>query len=269
MSNDIRDLLSRIAQITEGNITPTSVKSGLNPQQKKADQLPALFRPHTISVLDAPTDPQHPMKGMAVGANEETASGQGMVAKAGMIGGLSEPIARAAASVWPKASAGVAEAMADIEEDMVGKIKKDLTDYLQGLENRVKDDGKRDKETPALDKLAKKDKTDRALQAKAKDTVEKGRVEEDPTQQDLEVEPPPAPIVNPTLPEGLAVETMILSDDCIMEIHGNDTDGYEVCRGGNKLRTRFPKLDHARMAIDLYRARRKEQEIGNDYIEER
>jgi hypothetical protein len=104
------------------------VKSGLNRQQKSVPQLPALFKPHHIKALGAKTDPKHPMAGYMVGD-----------------------------SVEPRKTA-LEEAMEEIEEDMLSKVKKDLTTYL--------------------DKLEKKVRVDRALKDKAQDAVEKGEAEE-------------------------------------------------------------------------------------------
>ena len=73
MSNDIRDIIERLA-ILEGRVTPTTVKSGLNPQQQSVPQLPALFKPKHISVLGAKKDPEHPMHDYAVGASESEES---------------------------------------------------------------------------------------------------------------------------------------------------------------------------------------------------
>ena len=70
MSNDIRDIVERLAML-EGRITPTTVKHGLNPQQKSVKQLPALFKPKHISVLTAKTDPEHPMHDYMVGDSIE------------------------------------------------------------------------------------------------------------------------------------------------------------------------------------------------------
>ena len=78
MSNDIRDIIERLA-ILEGRVTPTTVKSGLNPQQKSVPQLPALFKPKHISVLQNKTDPEHPMHDYAVGASESEESEEEMV----------------------------------------------------------------------------------------------------------------------------------------------------------------------------------------------
>jgi len=106
MTSDIRSILSRLTAL-ESRITPAAPKiPGLNPQQKSAGQLPALFKPQSIKALDNKTDPQHPMKGMAVGANESR----------------------------------LAETMQAVEEDMLSKVKRDFVDYLERLENEVKTD---------------------------------------------------------------------------------------------------------------------------------
>jgi hypothetical protein len=61
-------------------------------------------------------------------------------------------------SVEPKKTA-LEEAMAEIEEDMISKVKKDLTTYLDRLEKKVS--------------------IDRELKDKAQDAVQKGQAEED------------------------------------------------------------------------------------------
>lgn len=119
MSNDIRSILDRLA----------TVEGRLSPAQKKVPQLPALFRPRHIRALGAKTDPAHPMDGYMVGD-----------------------------SIEPRRTA-LEEAMAEIEEDMLSKVKKDLTQYLDRLEKKVA--------------------VSRDLKDKAVDAVEKGQAEED------------------------------------------------------------------------------------------
>jgi hypothetical protein len=128
MSNDIRDILQRLTAV-ESRLTPVGVKSGLNKQQKSVPQLPALFKPNHIRALGSKTDPKHPMDGYMVGD-----------------------------SVEPKKTA-LEEAMAEIEEDMLSKVKKDLTQYLDRLEKKVS--------------------IDRELKDKAQDAVQKGQAEEE------------------------------------------------------------------------------------------
>lgn len=207
MSGDIRDLLHKLTTIAEADTTPVTVKQGLNAQQKRADQLPALFRPHNISVLDNPTDPQHPMKGKAVGSLEER--------------------------------------MGEIEEDMLGKIRRDLNDYMRDLEDRVHDDGQRAKK-PHLADIQKKDGQDRDLMVKAKQAVDQGIAQE----SDL-------------------VDTVAMEDGSIVTIHGSPKAGYRVRRGDRQMPSSFDDLAHARMALDLYRARQREHDQSQDYVEER
>ena len=119
MSNDIRSILDRLA----------TVEGRLSPAQQRVPQLPALFKPQHIRALGAKTDPAHPMDGYMVGD-----------------------------SIEPQRTA-LEEAMAEIEEDMLSKVKKDLTTYL--------------------DKLEKKVAVSRDLKDKAVDAVKKGKAEED------------------------------------------------------------------------------------------
>jgi hypothetical protein len=118
MSNDIRHILDRLATV-EGRLTPA---------QQKVPQLPALFKPKHIRALGSRTDPAHPMDGYMVGD-----------------------------SVQPRGNA-LEEAMAEIEEDMVSRVKKDLTQYLDHLE--------------------KKGHVSNELKNKALDAIEHGEVEE-------------------------------------------------------------------------------------------
>ena len=134
MSNDIKNILERLAAV-EGKLTPTGVKHGLNFQQREVPQLPALFKPKNTRALGSRTDPAHPMDGYMVGERDQ-----------------------------PRGNA-LEEAIAEIEEDMISKVKKDLTKYLDHLE--------------------KKGRVSNELKNKARDAVERGEVEEDEVEEDL------------------------------------------------------------------------------------
>ena len=222
MSHDIRSILERLA-LVEGT-TPVNVKHGLNSQQKSVHQLPALFKPHGIKALGAKTDPQHPMHGELVGD-----------------------------SVEPK-KPSLGEAMQEVEEDMLSKVKKDLTQYLDQLEKKVR--------------------IDRELKDKALDAVDRHEVEED----DYELTAPSTvhgiennvdtQLGDPQQP----TKVMELDDGAIFEIHGDDTVGYAIHHRGRSLPSRFRTSDEAGMAVDLFRAHRRnqaKQDLSQDYIEER
>ena len=64
-------MLRRLDELA--NITPTSVRHGLNKQQRGAPQLPAEFQPGQISVLANRSDPEHPARKFFVGAESKNA----------------------------------------------------------------------------------------------------------------------------------------------------------------------------------------------------
>ena len=243
-ADNIRSILERLAAVEEGRLTPVAVKKGLNQQQKSVDQLPALFKPKNISpTLSKAPYQKHPMDGKLVGD-----------------------------SVEPKKNA-LEEAMQEVEEDMLGKVKRDFIDYIGRLEDRLSDDGRREKSTPELDKLSKKERIDRDLVDTAKDAVEAGEaeeeLEEDPTQSEPPTEPAAAPVQNPVLPECSPVQTVMVEDSAVFEIFGDEQNGFEIHHGGRILPTRFPNIDHANMALKLFQKHRAKQDRGQDYIEEK
>ena len=264
MSNDIRSILDRLA----------TVEGRLSPAQQRVPQLPALFKPRHIRALGSKTDPAHPMDGYMVGD-----------------------------SIEPKRTA-LEEAMAEIEEDMLSKVKRDLTTYL--------------------DKLEKKVRVDRDLKDKAQDAVERGDVEEEtevdeaPLSQmrdyfskdvDATKNPVKGPVVarinkqsedtDPAAMQGpsdpgdtetahnieLGVAdrlnapqapqapsaTFEMADGMALDCYGDDNSGYELRNGERALPSRFRSLDDAGMAVKLYQARRQAQQRNSntDYIEER
>ena len=303
MSNDIRDIIQRLA----------TVEGRLSPAQQKVPQLPALFKPRHIRALGAKTDPAHPMDGYMVGDSAE-----------------------------PRRNA-LEEAMAEIEEDMLSKVKKDLTNYLDKLEKRVR--------------------VDRDLKDKAQDAVQKGRAEEDldefappgsddrePNEEEIlrqlaaqwwngteqqmakaqntlammgweigpdesgdddagvyvyrigdedgrdtvafahsdldlneEIDTDPAAIQGPSDPGDTEVAhaaeldvadklsapqapvaTFEMADGVALECCGDDNQGYELRRGDKTLPSRFKSLDDAGMAVKLYQARKRQPRPEQD-----
>ena len=233
MSNDIRSILDRLA----------TVEGRLSPAQQRVPQLPALFKPQHIRALGSKTDPAHPMDGYMVGD-----------------------------SVEPTKTA-LEEAMAEIEEDMISKVKKDLTTYL--------------------DKLEKKVAVSRDLKDKAVNAVEKGQAEEE-VEEEIDTDPaamqgPSDPLDTETahnIELGVADKlnapqapqapqaTFEMADGIALECWGDDDQGYELRHGEKRLPSRFRSLDDAGMAVKLYQARKRqqqrpEQDPSQDYIEER
>jgi len=118
--NDIYSIVERLRILEEG----------LNKNQKSVNQLGATFKPKTVAVLTAKTDPKNPMAGKLVGGCEESKE-------------LEEAVAN---------------------EDVLDKVKSSFSDYLKSIEDKYKDSHLKDK---AKDRdIGTKDKTDRDLIAK-------------------------------------------------------------------------------------------------------
>jgi hypothetical protein len=207
-------------------------------------QLPALFKPKKISpVLGAKKDPKHPMDGYMVGDDVESKKN------------------------------ALEEAMADIEEDMLSKVKHDLNVYLDRLEDKIADGGDlKDKKPYHIDKIAKKDDRDRALINKAVDAVERGEAEEDVNENDYDLTNPEFDhdiedkVDSAAVSAQQPIKTVAMENNVMFEIHGDDEQGYRIRHGIKSLPTKFPNIDHAQMAIDIFKGRRKQQD--QDYIDE-
>jgi hypothetical protein len=134
--NDIYSIVERLRMLEEG-LTPTNVKHGLNKQQKSVDQLSATFKPKTVAVLTAKTDPKNPMAGKLVGGCEESEE-------------LDEETLEEAIT----------------SEDVLDKVKASFADYLKNVADEIKQDTDlKDKKREDSD-LKKKEKKDQDLVAK-------------------------------------------------------------------------------------------------------
>ncbi len=237
MTDPIYKIIERLSLI-EGKTTPVSVRHGLNKQQQGVPQLPALLKPKNISpTLSKKPYQAHPLDGYMVG---ETA---------------------------------LAEAMQEVEEDMISRVKGQFADYLEKLE----------KEHHLDSHLVKKAKAELNIDD---DPQTEEEMEEQAT-WDADVAPPDgakgtetsnaiatqvANVVDqPTAPLGESpVKTYTMEDGTCLECWGDDDKGYEVRLGDRKLPTRFPRVDHADMAVKLFQKRRQAaQQDNQDYIEER
>ena len=226
-SADIRSILDRLATVEEGKLTPVTVKHGLNKQQKSVDQLPALFKPRDISpTLTKKPYQKHPMDGKLVGD-----------------------------SIEPTKSP-LEEAMQEVEEDMLSKVKRTFVDYLERLEDDNKIDGH----------LVRKAKDE--LDIANDPDPENEEIEEDPTQQDLDIVPAQAPVQEPVMAEA-PVKTYPMEDGSMLECYGDEATGFEIRHGERRLPTRFRNVNDADMAVKIFQKRNRKPDGNQDYLEER
>jgi hypothetical protein len=221
--NDIYSIVERLRVLEEG----------LDKNQRSVNQLSATFKPKTVAVLTAKTDPKNPMAGKLVGSSESVEDDD-------------EPLEEAITS-----------------EDVLDKVKASFADYLKNVADEIKQDTDlKDKKHEDTD-IKEKTKVDRALQQKIKET--EGELDSAlsgviPAQQ-----PPGEEGVS--MKESAPIKTV--TNECgLWEIHGDDTSGFAIQREGRRLPTRFKNLDEAEMALTMFNARRNRHNEAQDYIDE-
>jgi hypothetical protein len=217
--NDIYSIVERLRVLEEG----------LDKNQRSVNQLSATFKPKTVAVLTAKTDPKNPMAGKLVGGSESVEREEAMLE-------------------------------ADMAEDVLAKVEKSFKDFIRQAEEQIKDSDIKEKNKEDTD-LKSRDKKDRDLIVKA------APVAEDPTQQEPAVGNQTGETY-PVTPESKAVKSVSVNDAMICEIHGNEMDGFEIRRGTRSLPTRFKNLEQAEMALEMFRARLKRQDESQDYLDE-
>jgi hypothetical protein len=223
--NDIYSIVERLRVLEEG----------LDKNQRSVNQLSATFKPKTVAVLTAKTDPKNPMAGKLVGGGESTEDNR-------------EPVEEAVAT-----------------EDVLDQVKRSFADYLKNVADEIKTDTDlKDKKHDDSD-IKQKDKRDRDLISRA--------VKEDPTEEEPVIAQPPVvapqtPIKNPTYAESAPVKTVTMEDGNLFEIHGNEHDGFEIRCGQRTMPSRFKNLDQAQMALEMFAHRLRKQNESQDYIDE-
>lgn len=230
--DNIREIMQRLALI-EGSVTPATVSKGLNSQQRSVPQMPALFK--------------MPQQGAVLGgdANKKAAS-------AGYMVGSSESV--------ETDETALEEAVTS--EDKLDRVKKSFADYLDSIAEENTDTDLKD--PVQVDRgLGKKSTQDAGIIAKQITAVA-----EDPTAEDPVVQMPTAPVQNPTYAESAPVKTVALEDGRACEIHGDEGRGFEIRHAGRSLKSRFKNLEQAQMALEMYQARQRRQDLSADYIEE-
>jgi len=262
MSDPIYKIIERLALI-EGKTTPVSVKHGLNAQQKSVGQLPALFKPTNISpTLSKPPYQKNPLAGKLVGD-----------------------------SIEPRKSP-LEEAMQEVEEDMISRVKGQFADYLEKLEKENHLDShlvkkaKHDLDIGDDHEVDEQDEEEFGNDASDELDVADDGEEMDEATWDSDVAPIGDPadtevahgveddlaaaVAKPAAPMSESpAKTYTLEDGTCLECWGDDDNGYEVRHGERSLPTRFPRIDHADMAVKLFQKRRQKQDQSQDYIEER
>jgi hypothetical protein len=147
------------------------------------------------------------------------------------------------------------EAMRSVEEDMISKTRNDLRQYLDMLANKTQENNE--------------------LLKKAQAVIEKNLdsdsvpVEEDPTETEPNPDPPESSSSMQSDSGSIPIKTITLENGKILEIHGDENQGFRLGLGDRFIDRQFKNIDDAVMAVDIYRSRKNKSQQSGDYIEER
>jgi hypothetical protein len=223
--NDIYSIVERLRILEEG----------LDKNQKSVNQLGPTFKPKTVAVLTAKTDPKNPMAGKLVGGAESAKSDEPMLE-------------------------------ADMAEDVLEKVKNSFKDFIKQAEESI-DKEVQQKKSEDTD-LKNKDAKDRGLKAKDHPVTTDPDNDQEDLPSDLAYQRGESPYDAPEpQTESAAVKT-VMNEYGVYEMHGNERDGFEIRRAGRSMPTRFRNLDEAEMAIEMFAARQRKRDMSQDYLDE-
>jgi hypothetical protein len=223
--NDIYSIVERLRVLEEG----------LDKNQRSVNQLGPTFKPKTVAVLTAKTDPKNPMAGKLVGGAESTESDEPMLE-------------------------------ADMAEDVLEKVKSSFKDFIKQAEESI-DKEVQQKKSEDTD-LKSRDQKDRGLRAKDQTVATDPDDDQEDLPSDLAYQRGESPYDAPEpQTESAAVKT-VMNEYGVYEMHGNERDGFEIRRAGRSMPTRFRNLDEAEMAIEMFAARQRKQDESQDYLDE-
>jgi len=228
MAHDLNDIYSIVDRLR-------ILEEGLDKNQKSVNQLGPTFRPKTVAVLTAKTDPKNPMGGKLVGGAESAEREEAMLE-------------------------------ADMAEDVLEKVKRSFTDFIKQAEQSI-DKEVQQKKSEDTD-LKSRDQKDRGLRAKDQPVATDPDDDQQDLPSDLAYQRGESPYDAPERQVESAPVKTVTNNCGVYEMHGNEHDGFEVRRMGRCLPTKFATLDEAEMAVEIFAHRRRMADESQDYLDE-
>jgi hypothetical protein len=206
------------------------LEDGLDKNQRSVNQLSATFKPKTVAVLTAKTDPKNPLAGKLVGGSESVEHDETAVA-----------------------------------EDVLDKVKKSFADYLSNIADEIKQDTDLKDKTTGDSDIKEKNKQDRDLVAKRNEEVDTTQLGSAlsgiiPAEQ-------PAGEPGVSMKETVAVKT-VANESGLWEVHGDDVTGFEIRHDNRAMKSKFKTIDEAEMALEIFNRRQHRRDEAADYIDE-
>ena len=240
-----------------------TILENLDAAQKSVKQLPALFRPaDTSPQLSGPYPGKNATLGYLVGEGEEDTNPMARAVIRRIVNQHPEWIMTYGVEALMQAVDDVTEGEGDFEE--IGS--SDVCAYVQyvkdALDDRIGD---------------RSEMADRRPFAEAKDTATEDVLDTMKRRlgdylQDVATAIKKDPDLKDKIPQAIdqikSVKTLKTDDGHEIKITGNEDDGFRVSIKNRQSKTKFPNLDEATMAVEMFCARRRQASQPQDYIEE-
>ena len=279
--NDIYSIVERLRVLEEG----------LDKNQKSVNQLGATFKPKTVAVLTAKQDPKNPLGGKLVGDSvendkkpvEEDVLDKVKKSLADYLSNVADEIKQDTDLKDKKKEDSDLKKKDSTDRDLIAKeVKEDHQQLEVGDRVMVTGPNHYQGEFAEIAEFSPSgkfvvvrfdngDEASMHLSDVEFHDDQEDEVNEDPTEEEpAEPTAVATPDVNPTLPESAPIKTV--TNECgLWEVHGDMGRGFEIRNSGRAMQSRFKSLEEAEMALEMFAARRAQQQLAGDsadYIEE-
>jgi len=237
------------------------ILENLDAAQRSVKQLPALFRPaDTSPQLNGPYPGRNATRGYLVGEGEESNP-------------MSQAVIRRIVNQHPEwiTRYGVEFLMQVIDDVTEGEDweeigSSDVSAYVNMVYDQLRDRGSSREEMQDRRPFAE------AQETATEDVLSTMKKKLGDYLQDVAKAIRKDPDLKDKIPKDIdqikAVKTLKTDDGHEIKITGNEDDGFRVSIKNKQSKTRFPNLDEAAMAVEMFCAHRRSAAESADYIEE-
>jgi len=234
------------------------ILESLDAAQRSVKQLPALFKPaQTSPQLSGPYPGRNATQGYLVGEGEEVTNPMAQAVTRRIMNRHPEWITRYGVDALMQAIDDVTEGDSDWEE--IGS--SDVSAYVNYVGDYLRDHH------------GSREEIDEAKESATEDVISAVKKKLGDYLSDLSQEIKKDPDLKDKMPREIdqikAVKTIQTDDGHEIKIHGNEDDGFRISIRNQDLKTAFKNLDEATMACEMYCARRRDDRLNADYMEER
>ena len=239
-----------------------TILENLDAAQRGVKQLPALFKPvNTSPQLSGPYPGKNATQGYLVGEGEEDTNPMARAVIRRIVNQHPEWIMRYGVEFLMQVIDDVTEG-----EDWEEIGSSDVSAYVNMVHDQLRDRG------GDRDEMQDRRPFAEAQETATEDVLSTMKKKLGDYLQDVATAIRKDPDLKDRIPQDIdqikAVKTMTTDDGHEIKITGNEDDGFRVSIKNKQSKTRFPNLDEAAMAVEMFCAHRRSAAESADYIEE-